>query len=60
MNTIQSLFINSSTIVAYLCVLSFLLLVFIGINALLWAFITTAFSEIKLMIINNKDRKKDN
>lgn len=58
MNTIQSLFINSSTIVAYLCVFSFLLLVFIGINALLWSAITTACSEIKLMVINK--HRKDN
>lgn len=57
MNEIQSLFVNSSTIVAYLCVFSFLLLVFIGINALLWLAITTACSEIKLMVINNKHRK---
>ena len=42
MNTVQSLFINGSTIIAYLCVFSFLLL---------------AFFAIKLTLINNKHIK---
>ena len=57
MNTIQSLFVNASTIIAYLCIFSFLLLAFVGVNTLLWLAITTLFSEIKLMVINNKHRK---
>lgn len=58
MNTIQSLFVNASTIIAYLCIFSFLLLAFVGVNALLWSAITTACSEIKLMVINK--HRKDN
>lgn len=58
MNTLQSLFINGSTIIAYLCVFSFLLLAFFAINTILWLAITTAFSEIKLTIINK--HRKDN
>ena len=58
MNTLQSLFINGSTIIAYLCVFSFLLLAFFAINTILWLAIKTAFSEIKLTIINNKHRKE--
>lgn len=58
MNTLQSLFINGSTIIAYLCVFSFLLLAFFAINTILWLAIRTAFSEIKLTIINK--HRKDN
>lgn len=58
MNTLQSLFINSSIIIAYLCIFSFLLLAFFAINTILWLAIKTAYSEIKLTVINNKHRKE--
>lgn len=47
MNTLQSLFINGSTIIAYLCVFSFFLLTFFAINTILWLAIKTVFSENK-------------
>lgn len=57
MNIIQSLFINVSIIIAYLCVFSFLLLVLVGINTILWIGVTIAWSELKLIVINKKHRK---
>lgn len=57
MDTLSSVFINVITIIVYLCVLLFFILVLIGFSTIIGMFISTAFSEIKLMIIKNKNRK---
>ena len=57
MNSILPVFTNVTTVIDYLCILSFSILLLIGINTIIGMFISIAWSEIKLWYINKKHRK---